>query len=46
MKNFYVIRAFNVIDGKHTVHIVKAETEEQAKEMIPGGLEILDIKLK
>ena len=44
--NFYVIRTLNVVDGKISLQIVKADTEEQAREKIPGGLEILDVTEK
>lgn len=44
--NFYVIRTLNVVDGKIGIQIVKADTEEQAREKIPEGLEVLDVTVK
>lgn len=46
MKNFYKIRVLNIVTGRISLHIVKAETESEALEMVPGGCEILDIQAK
>lgn len=46
MKEIYVVRLLHVDSGKIIVHIVKATSEAEALEMMPGGHEVLDIQSK
>ena len=46
MKRFYSIRVLDVVTGKQSIHIVKAESESDARGMAPGGVEILDVQEK
>lgn len=41
MKHFYQIHL--VTEGRHTVQIVKAETEDLARAMMPEGAEIVQV---
>lgn len=44
MKRFYSIRVVKL--GKMSIQIVKAESEADAREMVSGGVEILDVQEK
>ena len=46
MKRFYSIRVLDVVTGKMSIQIVKAESEAAAREMVSGGVEILDVQEK
>lgn len=46
MKRFYSIRVLNVVTGRQSIQIVKAESEADAREMVLGGVEILDVQEK
>jgi hypothetical protein len=41
MKRFYAVNL--VTEGRHTVQIVKAETEAKARAMMPEGAEIVKV---